>query len=136
MYPILQGYHHKLTWHVGEEGYSCISITTYPCINTSYVMWLCLVMCLLVVWVDDFVFFASIIQKLIKKIENQKVWSTLLSFVSKHVLPCTFVLMALCIYEYSLFPMHSYPCGRTLDIYVTVVNRSSNLSWMTSEWFC
>ena len=71
-----------------------------------------------------------------KKIENQKVWSTLLSFVSKHVLPCTFVLMALCIYEHSLFPIHLYPCGRTLDIYVTVVNRSLNLSWMISEWFC
>ena len=71
-----------------------------------------------------------------KKIENQKVWSTLLSFVSKHVLPCTFVLMALCIYEHSLFHMHLYPCGRTLDIYVTIVNKSSNLSWMISEWFC
>ena len=56
-----------------------------------------------------------------KKIENQKVSSTLLSFVPKHVLPYTFVLMALCFYECSLFPMHLYPCGRTLDIYVTVV---------------
>ena len=56
MYPILQGYHPKLTWHVGEEGYSCISITTYPCINTSYVMWLCLVVCLLVVWVVKWLF--------------------------------------------------------------------------------
>ena len=51
-------------------------------------------------------------------------------------LPCTFVLMAVCIYERSLFPMHLYYCGRTLDIYVIVVNRSSNLSWMISEWFC
>ena len=67
---------------------------------------------------------------------NQKVWSTLLSFVSKHVLPCTFVLMALCIYERCLFLMHLYYSGRTLDIYVIVVNRSSNLSWMISEWFC
>ena len=59
-----------------------------------------------------------------------------MSFVSKHVLSCTFVLMALCIYERSLFPMHLYHCWRTLDIYVTVVNRSSNLSWIISEWFC
>ena len=44
--------------------------------------------------------------------------------------------MALCIYKYSLFPMHSYLCGRNLDIYVTVVNRSSNLSWMISQWYC
>ena len=29
-----------------------------------------------------------------------------------------------------------YNCGRTLDIYVTAVNRSSNLSWIISEWFC
>ena len=40
----------------GEEGYSCISITTCPCINTSYVVWLCLVVCLLVVWVDNWLF--------------------------------------------------------------------------------
>ena len=81
-------------------------------------------------------FFLSKIQKHIKKIENQKVWSTLLSFVSKHVLLYTFVLMVLCIYERSLFAMHLYHCGRILNIYVTVVNRSSNLSWMISEWFC
>ena len=59
-----------------------------------------------------------------------------MSFVSKHVLPCTFVLMALCIYELSLFPMHSYHCRRNLEIYVIVVNISSTLSWMISEWFC
>ena len=138
---------------MGEEGYSCISITTCTCINTSYVVWLCLVVCLLVVWVDnwlfvyfcfecfyiasfDHYFFCVKNPKMHKKIENRKVWSTLLSFISKHVLPCTFVLMALYIYEYSLFPMHLYPCGRTLNIYVTIVNRSSNLSWMISEWFC
>ena len=32
--------------------------------------------------------------------------------------------------------MHPYHCGRNLEIYVTVVNRSSNLSWMISEWLC
>ena len=57
-------------------------------------------------------------------------------YCHKHVLPCIFVLMALCIYEHSLFPMHSYHCGRNLDIYVIVVNWSSNLSWMISQWFC
>ena len=87
-------------------------------------------------WFWSLFFFVSKIQKLHKEIENQKVWLTLLSFVSKHVLPYTFVLMALCIYKHSLFLMHLYPCGRTLDIYVTVVNRSSNLSWIISEWFC
>ena len=87
-------------------------------------------------WFWSLFFFVSKIQKLHKEIENQKVWLTLLSFVSKHVLPYTFVLMALCIYKHSLFLMHLYPCGRTLDIYVTVVNRSSNSSWMISKWFC
>ena len=139
-------------WRVGEEGYSCISTTTCPCINTSHVVWLCLVVCLLFVWVDNWLFVCFCFKcfyiagfdhyfffvknpKTHKKIENQKVWSTLLSFVSKHVLPCTFVLMALCIYEHNLFPMHSYHCRRNLDIYVTVVNKSSNLPWMISEWF-
>ena len=51
-------------------------------------------------------------------------------------LSCTFVQMALCLYDYSLFPMHLYHCGRNIEIYVTVVNRSSTLSWMISEWFC
>ena len=32
--------------------------------------------------------------------------------------------------------MHSYHCGRNFEIYVIVVNRSSTLSWMISEWFC
>ena len=44
--------------------------------------------------------------------------------------------MALCIYEHSLFPKHLYHCGRNLEIFVTVVNRSSTLTWMISEWFC
>ena len=44
--------------------------------------------------------------------------------------------MALCIYEHGLFPMHLYHYGRNLEIYVTVVNRSSTLLWMISEWFC
>ena len=57
-------------------------------------------------------------------------------FCHKHILPCTFVLMALCIYERSLFPMHSYLCGRNLDICVIILNRSSNLPWMISQWFC
>ena len=32
--------------------------------------------------------------------------------------------------------MHSYHCGKNLDLDVTVVNRFSNLSWMISQWFC
>ena len=37
------------------------------------------------------------------KSRKSKVWLTLLSFVSKLVLPCSFVLMALCIHERSFF---------------------------------
>ena len=36
----------------GWKGYSCISITTCPCINTSYALWFCLVVWLLIVWVE------------------------------------------------------------------------------------
>ena len=60
----------------------------------------------------------------------------IVEFCHKHVFPCTFVLMALCIYEHSLNPIHLYHCGRYLDIYVIVVNRSLNLSWMISQWSC
>ena len=35
---------------------------------------------------------------------------------------------ALCIYERSLFSTRSYHCGKNLDIYEIVVNKSSNLS--------
>ena len=67
--------------------------------------------------------------------DAHKVWSTLLCFCHKNILPCTFVLMVLCIYGHSLFSMHSYHCGKTLKFYVIVVNRSSNFSWMISQWF-
>ena len=39
-----------------EEGYSCISITTCPCINTSYVLWLCLIVCFLLACVENCLF--------------------------------------------------------------------------------
>ena len=42
-------------------------------------------------------------QKYHIKSRKSKVWLTMLSLVSKLVLPCTFVLMALYIYERSLF---------------------------------
>ena len=84
----------------------------------------------------DHYFFCVKNPKTQKKEKKIKKFDRLCWVVSKHVFSCTFVLMALCINERSLFPMHLYYCGRTLDIYVTIVNRSSNLSWMISEWFC
>ena len=71
-----------------------------------------------------------------QKVENPKSLIDIIVFCLQHILPCTFVQMALCIYERSVSPMHSYHYGRNLDIYVIVVNRSSNLSWMISQWFC
>ena len=71
-----------------------------------------------------------------QKVENPKSLIDIIVFCHKHILPCTFVLMALCIYERSLFPMHSYHYGKNLDICVIVVNRSLNLPWMISQWFC
>ena len=93
--------------------------------------------CLNFYWCFWSIFYCLLCQesKNIQKVENPKGLIDIIVFCHKHILPCTFVLMALCIYEHSLFLMHLYPCERTLDIYVTVVNRYSNLSWMISEWF-
>ena len=145
---------------MGEEEYTCISITTCPCINTSYVLWHWLVVCFVLslqqvlkifvyVFAICFKWFFHLIlfiyQSLLVfcqksknkwKVENPKSLISIVVYCHKHVLPCTFVLIALCIYENSLFFMHSYHCGKNLDIYVIVANRSSNLSWMISQWFC
>ena len=51
-----------------------------------------------------FIFFVCQKSKNHIKSRKSKVWLTVLSFVLKLVLPCTFVLMALYIYERSLFP--------------------------------
>ena len=71
--------------------------------------------------------FVSKIQKHIKSRKSKK-FDRHYYVLHTHVLPCTFVQMALCIYERSLFFMLSYHYGKNLDIYVIVVNRSSNLS--------
>ena len=82
-----------------------------------------------------FTCFLSKIQKHIK-VENLKSLISIVMFCHTHVLPCTFIQMALCIYEHSLFFVHLYHCGKNLDIYVIIINRSSNLSWMISQLFC
>ena len=48
------------------------------------------------------------------KSRKSKVWLTLLSFVSKLVLSCTFVLMALCIFEHCLFSCTHISVGEIL----------------------
>ena len=83
--------------------------------------------CFYIIFYQSFLTFVPKIQKH-KKVENPKSLIGIVVFCHKHVLPYTFIQMALCIYERSLFSMHSYHRGKNLDIYVIVVNRSSNLS--------
>ena len=68
-----------------------------------------------------------------KKLKIQKGWLTSLCFVSNifclvpsYKWPCAFKSVACSLST-------PYLCGRNLDIYVTVVNRSSKLSWMSSQ---
>ena len=138
---------------MGEEGYTCISIRTCPCIKSFYMLWFCLVVFLVIIlaYFDKFLFvfnsfkcflfyqfLLSFVSKIKKYIKSRKSKSLIgiIVFYHTHVLPCTFIQMALCIYECSLFSMHSYHYGKSLDIYVIVVNKSSNLSWMISQWLC
>ena len=74
--------------------------------------------------------------KTYKNYKIQKVWSISLSFVLKHIFPCTFVKWPCAFTSVACSLYTPYLCGRNLDIYVTVVNRSSNLSWMISQWYC
>ena len=82
--------------------------------------------------INFFLAFLSKIQKHIKSRKSKKFdhhcWVLSLNM---------FYLVPLCKWLYaSSSPMHSYYCGRNLEVYVTIVNRSSSLSWMISEWFC
>ena len=108
-----------------------ISPTSFEsfCLFVCYLLW----MFLHCFW-SIFICFYIKNPKTHKKIENSKSLIGIIVYCHKHVLPCTFVLMALCIYEHCLFFMHSYHCGGNLDIYVIVVNRSLNLLWMISQW--
>ena len=76
---------------------------------------------------QSFLTFMSKIQKHIKSRKSKKFdWHYYV--LSQVCFAFTFVQLALCIYECSLIFMHLYHCGKNFDIYVTVVNRSSNLS--------
>ena len=83
-----------------------------------------------------FLFLVSKIQKSHKKLENKKAWLTLLSFCLKTCFALYLYANGFVHFRALLVFMHSYHCGKNLEIYVTVVNRSSNLSWMISEWLC
>ena len=85
-------------------------VTWFGCLLIEYVIWnLFVCFCTLLYKLSSILllinFFILVCQKSKNHIKSRKskVWLTLLSFVSKFVLPCTFMLMALCIYERSLF---------------------------------
>ena len=114
------------TLHALDASLSCIC-ASYISLYALFWLFLHLILFFWFVWVK--------IQNHIKSEKFKKFDRTCLSTYHMWVLPCTFVQMTLCIYELSLFFMHLYLCGRNLETYVTVVNRSSILSWMISEWF-
>ena len=101
---VLMHKHYNMSMH---QYFLCF-VTVFDYLLIDYVggflfVYLCILL-FIFVFDQSFSSYVSKIQKSHKKkIENQKVWLTLLSFVSKLVLPCTFVLMALCIVEHSLF---------------------------------
>ena len=118
-------------------------------------MWLCLVVCCclfelkivclfafalnvftLLFFYQSFLVFMSKIQKHIKSWKSKKVdrhrcvlSQNIFCLVPLYKWPCAFKSVA-------CFLSIPYLCGRNLDIYVTIVNRSSNLSWMSSQWYC
>ena len=118
-------------------------------------LWQCLVVCLVLVWVENcllvcfcfkcfyigvfdqsFLLFMSKIQKHKKNIKSKKFdrhrWvlsQNTFCLVPFYKWPYAFTSIACSLWT-------PYLCGRNLDIYVTVVNKSSNLSWMISQWYC
>ena len=90
----------------------------------------------IVVFYQSFLVFMSKIQKHIKSWRSKKVdrhhcvlSQNIFCLVPSYKWPCAFKSVAC-----SLSTPYLY--GRNLDIYVTVVNRSSNLSWMSSQRYC
>ena len=85
-------------------------VTWFSCLLIDYVIWnLFVCFCTLSYKLSSILLLINLFILVCQKSKNHiksrksKVWLTLLSFVSKFVLPCTFVLMALCIYKRILF---------------------------------
>ena len=103
---VLMHKHYNMSMH---QYFLCF-VTLFGCLLIDYVSWNIFVCCcilsyklfLLLLLINLFILMCSKSKNHIKS-RKSKVWLTLLSFVSKLVLPYTFVLMALCIYERSLF---------------------------------
>ena len=96
------------TFHALNVISSCILciLHLFVCI----VSFLILLLCFYFVWVK--------IQNHIKSEKFKKFDRICLSTYHMWVWPCTFVQMALCIFELSLLFLHLYLCGKNLDIFV------------------
>ena len=104
---VLMHKHYNMSMH---QYFLCF-VTLFGCLLIDYVIWnLFVCFYTLSYKLSSILLLINLFILVCKKTKNHiksrksKVWLTLLSFVSKLVLPCTFVPMALCIYECSLFP--------------------------------
>ena len=98
--------HYNMSMH---QYFLCF-VTLFSCLFIDYVIWnLFVCFCILSYKLSSILLLINLFILMCQKSKNHiksrksKVWLTLLSFVSKLVLPCTVVLMALCIYERSSF---------------------------------
>ena len=108
----------------------------FACCVCADWLFVCLLVHISIFVLSIFLFLVSKIQKSHKKLENQKAWLTLLSLCLKTCFALYLCANGFVHFRALLVFMHSYHCGKNLEIYVIVVNRSSNLSWMISEWLC
>ena len=103
---VLMHKHYNMSMH---QYFLCF-VTLFGCLIIGNVIWnLFVCFCILsyklfsmLLLINHFIIMCQKSKNHIKS-KKLKVWLTLLSFVSKLVLPCIFVLMALCIYERNLF---------------------------------
>ena len=97
-------------YNMSMHQYFLCFVTLFCCLLIDNVIWnlffcFCILsykLSLILLWINLFILICQKSKNHIKS-RKSKVWLTLLSFVSKLVLPGTFVLMALCIYERNLF---------------------------------
>ena len=103
---VLMHKHYNMSMH---QYFLCF-VTLFGCLIIDYVIWnLFVCFCILSYKLFSLLLLINVFILMCQKSKNHiksrksKVWLTLLSLVLKLVLPCTFVLMALCIYEHNLF---------------------------------
>ena len=128
--------HSKQSFYLDEEGFLWLSFCSFgPWSNSfdlcrtlhtlnvisSYIfcilhLFICILFVLILLLCFSFVWVK--IQNHIKSEKFKKFDCICLSTYYMWVWLCTFVQMALCIYELNLFFLHLYICGKNLDIFV------------------